>query len=258
MRRASRIGVGAVLLGLALLLASGAVTGGGPGDKVGLPKDVLASLVAHDAKAVREGLAKGARDKKTKRKVRVSAFMIAVYAQAVMGQGDPGRLAALRDTALQVVKLVEDGKVKEAAKLAERLSPDKEGAGGKVGPVAWEKQLSFEDLMHQFSGLLVGGFGIEKELGDLAEKDSLTAEHLERLRFLGYKLAMIGRVTDAYADEKNEGGNKTKGNWLKFSQDFRVAARDLIQAAGAKNQAATRAALEKLTLSCTKCHDVFR
>jgi cytochrome c556 len=258
MRRASRIGAGAILLGLALLIASGAVTGGGSGEKASLPKDVLASLVAHDAKAIREGLAKGARDKKTKRRVRVSAFMIAVYAQAALGPGNASNLTALRDNALQVVKLVEDGKIKEAAKLAERLSVDAQGAGGKIGPVAWEKQLSFEDLMHQFSGVLVGGFGIEKELGDLGEKDSLTAEQLERLRFLGYKLAMIGRVTDAYAEVRNEGGNKTRSNWLKFAQDFRAASRDLSQAAGTKNQAATRAALEKLTMSCTKCHDVFR
>jgi hypothetical protein len=258
MRRASRIGAGAALLGVALLLAGGAVTGGGPGEKMGLPKEALVKLVADEARAVREGLAKGARDKRTKRKVRAAAFMIAVYAQAAQGEGDPGRLAALRDNALQVVKLVEEGKAKEAAKLAERLSPDVQGPGGKPGPVAWPKQLSFEDVMHQFSGPLVGGFGIEKELGDLGEKDSLTAEQLERLRLLGYKLAMIGRVTDAYADEKNEGGNKTKANWLKFSQDFRVASRGLIQAAGTKSLPATRATLEKLNQSCTKCHDVFR
>jgi hypothetical protein len=246
------------LLGLALLLAGGAVTGGGPGDKVGLPKEALAKLVAHDARAVREGLAKGARDKRTKRKVRASAFMIAVYAQAALGPGNASSLTALRDNALRVAKLVEDGKVKEAAKLAERLSVDVQGAGGKIGPVAWEKQLSFEDLMHQFSGQLVGGFGIEKELGDLAEKDALTAEQLERLRFLGHKLVMIGRVTDAYADEMNAGGNKTKSNWLKFAQDFRAASRNLIQAAGAKNQSETLKALAKLNMSCTKCHDVFR
>jgi cytochrome c556 len=252
-----RMGVGAALLGLALLVASG-LAGGGPGDPAGLPKEALAKLVAHDAQAVREGLAKGARDKRTKRRVRASAFMIAVYAQAAMGAGDAGGLAALRDNALQIVKLVEDGKVKEAAKLVKKLSPDAKGAGGKAAPVAWQKQLSFEDLMHQFSSPLLGGFGIEKELGDLAEKDSLTAEHMERLTFLGYRMAMVGRVTDAYADEKNEGGKKTKENWLLLSQQFRAASRELIQAAGSRNQPRTRAALDKLNMSCTKCHDVFR
>ena len=95
MRRVSRTGAAAILLGLALL-AGGAVTGGGPGDTVGLPKEALVKLVAHDAQAVREGLAKGARDKKTKRKVRASAFMIAVYAQAALGQGDPRGLSGTR------------------------------------------------------------------------------------------------------------------------------------------------------------------
>ncbi len=250
MRRASVLGAG--LLGAALVLGARAGSGGGPAGNADLPKEELAKLIAQDAQAVRDTLAKKTRlDKRTARKAKAAALMVALYA-------DAGGLPELRANALKVVKLVTDGKGKQAAELAGKLSPAGK-ASGAADPVAWEKQLPFEDVMHQFSGTGLGGFGLEKELGDLREdRGALTAEQLERVMLLGNKLALIARVADAYAAERAEGGMKTKENWLRLSANFRKASLDLARAARAKDQAGTRMALDRLDTTCTKCHDVFR
>ncbi len=252
MRRPNVMLVGAALCGLSAWLVLGAGSGlSGEKGKGALSKAELTRLVNHDAKAIQEALAKGTLDKKSTRKVRAAAFMIALYAQG-------GGLTGLRDTALKVNKLVEEGNVKEAAALAAKLTPDAPGEG-KGDPVVWEKQLDLENVMHQFSSERVGGFGMEKELDDLRDvKEAFTKDQLERLALLGAKLAMIAHITAAYAEEKNEGGMKTKANWLKFGENFHSAARALAEAAGSKNEGATRAALDRLNTSCTKCHDVFR
>src|SRR5271166_808524 len=135
MSRGSVRGAGAAVLGLGLWILCSA--GSGAGDKGGgklLPEADYVKLVTHDAKVIQDALAKGALDKKTGRKVKATAFMIAVYAQANMKGA--GELAALRDDALKVVKLVEDGNVKEAAAVAAKLVPHPKGAGGKAEPVA--------------------------------------------------------------------------------------------------------------------------
>lgn len=252
MGRTYCVGGGVAVLGIALGLllgGTGSVAGGGAGKAI-LPAGEFAKLVDHDVKVLKEALAKGTLDKKTTRKVRATAFMIAVYAQ-VAGAG------ALRDDALKIAKLAEEGKAQEAAALAAKLSPA--AKGGKAAPVALEKQLDFENVMHQFASPRVGGFGWEKELGDLAEsKEALTAAQLQHLALLGHKIAMIGHVADAYADEKNEGGTKTKKNWLTFAEQFRHAALAVAESAKAKNDAGTKAAVEKLNTTCVKCHDVFR
>jgi hypothetical protein len=243
--------MGSALLGAALVLGSRGVSGGGPADQAAPPKEELAKLVTQDIGAVRATLAKGRLDKRSARKAKAAAFMVALYA-------DSAGLPELRASALKVVQLIEEKKGKEAVQLAAKLAPDAK-PGGKGPAVAWEKQLDFDDLMHQFSSAGLGGFGLEKELGDLIEgKDELTAAQLEAVRLLAAKMAMIGRVVDAYAAERNQGGMKTKENWLMFSAQFRKESLGLIQAARSKDQAATRAALEKVSTTCTKCHDVFR
>ncbi len=255
MRRPNVMAMGAALVGLSAWLVLGAGSGqSGEKGKVTLSKAELTRLVSHDAKAIQEALAKGMLDKKTTRKVRAAAFMVALYAQG-------GGLTGLRDTALKVNKLVEDGNVKEAAALAAKLTLDAKGEG-KGDPVVWEKQLEFENVMHQFSSERVGGFGMEKEFGELSEiKEAFTKEQMERLALLAGKMAMIAHVSSFYSDDKEDTSvnkMKTKANWLKFTQNFHTAARALVEAADGKNEGATRAALERVNDSCIKCHDVFK
>src|SRR5262245_30434927 len=262
MRRLSPKGAGLAVFGLSLGLLLGVADGraGGKNGKPPLPKEAFEKLVAHDAKLIQEMLAKGALDKKSARKVKSAAYMIAVYAQAQLAGADAAAMAALRDNALKVLKLADENKAQEAAALARELSPNpKASPEGKAGPVPLEKQLEFENVMRQFSSERIGGFGLEKELEDLTEgKDAFTASQQERLALLGYKLAMIGHAADAYADEQNQGGKKTKQNWLTLTEQFRQSAVGLAEAAKSKNEGNIRMALEKLNASCTKCHDSFR
>src|SRR5207302_700614 len=112
-----------------------------------------------------------------------------------------------------ILKFVEEGKHKEAAELAKALPTLKADPTAKMGEPL-PKAVSFEDLMHQFSSERVGGFGIEKELGDLAEEKSLTPAQVDRAGTLGFKLAVVGHVTQGFQDGKNEGGMKNIKNWV--------------------------------------------
>ncbi len=107
--------MGSVLVvGVAGWLLVGAGGAGGPGGKALLPKADFDALVKHDAKVVADLLTKGAPDKKTTRKVKAAAYMIAAY----------GHVNGAKDYAAagqQLIKLIEDGKHKEAADLAKAL-----------------------------------------------------------------------------------------------------------------------------------------
>src|SRR6266545_1585198 len=135
MMRGSLRGAGAAVLGLGVWWLCSA--GSGAGDRAGklLPEAEYKRLVTHDAKVIQEALAKGTLDKKGARKVKATAFMIAVYAQATMKSGsNAAGLATLRDDALKVVKLVDDGNFKEAADIARNLVPYPKTGGGKADP----------------------------------------------------------------------------------------------------------------------------
>jgi hypothetical protein len=256
-------GAAAAALGLGLWLLLGGEGGAGDkGGKVGLAQADFARLVAHEARSIQDALSKGTLDKKSVRKVRAAAFMVAVYAQASMGTPgtDSKALATLRDHALKLSRTVEDGNFKEAAALAMALTPTpKADAGAKTDLVPLDKQLEFENVMRMFSSERVGGYGLEKFLEEMTEhKDAFTAEHHEKLTVLGFKMAMIAHAANAYADEKNEGGKKTKQNWLTLSEQFRVASLGLGEAAKSKSAPAIRSALEKVNGTCIKCHDIFR
>lgn len=254
------VSVLAIGLGLTVLLV-GRSPAGDKGTSL-LPPPEFAKLVTHDAKFIQDALAKGELEKKNERKVSATAFMIAVYAQNSMTKGakNAKELATLRDTALGLVKAVKDSDHKAAASLAAALSPNpKADPNAKLEPIVFEKVFEFEDIMHQFSSERVGGFGLERELDDLVEsKDALTPAQMERLAYLGYKLAMIGYVADSYAADKNEGGKKTIKNWHSHTDNFRKVTVALSEVAKTKNEANTRAALDRVTKSCTKCHDDFR
>src|SRR5262249_55420800 len=157
-------------------------------------------------------------------RAKAAAFMIAVYAQANTA-GDAKKMATLRDTALKVLKAVDEGNVKEASALAANLTPTpKEDPAAKTEPVMLAKQFEFEQLMNQFSSERIGGFGIEKELESLLEsKDALTPPQMEKLTSLGYKLSMVAHIVHAYKDDKNEGGMKTIKNWVNLSDQFHKA-----------------------------------
>jgi len=246
-------------MGLAcwLLLGSAAKSAGGVDGKPLLPAAELTTLVKHDAKAIEDILSKGEPDKKSKRKVKAAAFMIAAYAQFNATKENASQMAGIREAALSLLKEFEAGNFKEALALAKAIPGIKNGPKAGIKPLDLNKAIEFADVMHQYSSERVGGYGIEKILGDFAE-EKLTPAKLEQLGTLAYKLAAIGQVSMEFKDDKEEGGMKTVKNWVAQAEQFRKLTLELATAARAKNVAGAQAALEKVSSSCVKCHDIFR
>jgi len=243
-------------LGGWLLLGSPANSAGGTGGKPLVPAAEFTALLKQDAKVIEDILSKGAPDKKAARKVKIAAFMLAAYAQANTTKDNAAQMAGIQEAALKLLKQLEMEKFQESLTLVKTIPTIKDGP--KTGkPMDLHKAFDFSEMMHQFSSERVGGFGIEKELGDLAE-GKLTPAQVDYLGTLGYKLAVIGHMSLEFTEDKNEGGKKTPKNWAAQAEHFRKAALEMATVARSKNAAGTLAALEKVNASCVKCHDDFR
>jgi len=231
-------------LGLGLLCG---VTSRGEGP-VAAPD--LANLVKLEIKNMDAELAKASFSKKGQKRVRMAAFMIALYAQQAMDN-------SLRDQAIKVMQAADTGKADETKKLVAGLSQPFKAPAGKVVPIALEKQLDIETLMRMFSSEKVGGFGMEKALEDLVEAKTLDAIQLEKTRLLGQKISLIALVAHAYAPTTDK-GSKTKKSWDEYATEMQKEAGELADAAHAKKDAEVGKIANKLTATCTKCHDIFR
>src|SRR5262249_897314 len=109
MRRACTVGLGLAILGLGVCLLA---TSGIAGDEKKaswepiLPEAEFTKLLKHDVKILDDAL-KGDVDKKVVRKLKATALMLAGYAQGTKGK-DAKELAGIRDTALQLLKALEN------------------------------------------------------------------------------------------------------------------------------------------------------
>jgi hypothetical protein len=222
-----------------------------------LPSDVFTRLVSEDVKYIRTTLTKSKLDKKTGRKVKAAALMIAQYAQANMNNSNAKEMASLRDKAIEVIKAVDDDKIDEARKLASALSPKPMvDPAAKVEKIPLHPHLDFEFLMRQFSGERIGGFALEAQLEELVDvKGALEGEKQQKALDLAYKITMLGNLAHSYPKEDEPKG-KTKKAWEMLSTQMRaqaVALADTIRMGKEVGVAANA-----LTVNCTKCHDVFR
>jgi Cytochrome C' len=249
-----------ILLGLAALSLGVYVTSwaqGGPA-----PKD-LDDLVAQDADFIKTTLAKPnlEKDKKSQRKMRLAALMIAQTAQSGIGMGNPrnGNLATVRDQALALRKAVEDGKFDDAKKLAETLSlvaPVNKAA--KIDPAALEKLEDFENVMSQFSSVRLGGFGMEDYLDELTMlKNNPNDGDAKKIQIFSKKLAMIGTLAQSHTPAML-GGAKTLERWKGFGKDMYTDSVELAKVAEGKKAAAISKAAVKVADTCKRCHDIFR
>src|SRR5205085_4828113 len=109
-------------LALAAAVCVWLTSGGTAGDeKTGpwqpiLPADEYHKLVKNDAKVIQDALAKEldkTEEKKVMRKLKATALMIAVYTQST-GAKDAKQLAGVRDTALKLLKALENDNLPEA------------------------------------------------------------------------------------------------------------------------------------------------
>jgi hypothetical protein len=223
-----------------------------------LPADAFERLVSQDAKFIRETVVKDKLDKKTGRKVKGAAIMIAQYAQSGMTGANAAEMATLRDHALAIIKAVDDEKLDVARKHAAALSPKpKAEPGVKTDVVSLQPHLELEFIMRMFSGERIGGFGMEKELEDLVEmRGPLPPNQQQKTVDYAYKWAMIATLAQGHPPEMEEGKGKTKKNWMSFAEQFRKNSLALAEAAKMNKEVGAAAAA--LSKTCTKCHDVFR
>lgn len=215
---------------------------------VSIPSAVVDKLVAEDAAFIQKTLNKAKLIDKNARKAKAAALLIAVFAQ--IGQE---KNPALRDTALKLIAAIDDGKGHK--ELAGVLSKKIKG-GGDPSPVSFNKHLKLEYLMRAFSSTQVGGFGLEKDLETLGDlKGELSGAEKDKALVVAYKSLAIAYLAHSYLPEV-EDGKKTKKAWLEFSARMHKDSQKLVEAINAGT--GISAASDKLSTSCTKCHDVFR
>jgi hypothetical protein len=243
------------LLGLWIAYESGWAGGSG---KAMVPTSELDKLIALDVKNIQDALVKTPLDKKTTRKVKALAVMLATYAEmkAAAG-GNVQDVAALHAGALRVLKEVDDDADK-ARQTAASLTNKK--AGAMLEKVALPDLVNSETLMRQMASEKVGGFGYEKALEDLADiKGDYSPEQLVQLQRMAYKAAIIGHLSVGQApDAKDDDEKKTRKNWLMYAEQMKQLAAALGQAAQSGNQAEVHATLIRLNDNCMKCHDIFK
>ncbi len=241
---------------LVLFLGLGCLVLAGGGSSV--PPAELTRLIEQDAKFLQDTLAKSKLDKKTGRKIKGTALMVAAYAQVGMSKDNAPAMATLRDTALKLIKAADADDLSEAKKLAAALSASpKADAAANPAPVAFNAHLELELVMRQFSSERIGGFGMEGELETLVEmKGAAAGAQKDKVLALANKITVIADVARFYPPEKDEPKGKTKANWLGFTDSLRTQAQALADAARTGKDIGTAA--DNLSKACTKCHDVFR
>lgn len=213
-----------------------------------IPSAVVDKLVKQDAAFIQKTLAKAKLTEKNARKAKAAALLIAAYAQ--IGQDkNPQR----RNIALKLIAAIDDGKGhKELAGLLDKNLK----SGGEEVPVSFNKHLKLEYLMRAFSSAQVGGFGLEKDLEALGDlKGNLAGEEKDKALVVAYKSLTIAYLAHSYLPEQDE-GKKTKKAWLDFSAKMHKDSQKLVDAVSSGS--GVSAAADKLSTTCTKCHDVFR
>lgn len=238
-----------------------AADGGSSIYKPVLPDAEFARLVGDDAKIIVESLEK-ASDKKMAAKARMSALMIAVYAQSSFGKGGAKKaeLGALRDTALKVAKAVADGKFDEAKILAADLKPAGTADTSAKPYVAVHEPFDTDTLMQQFKPERGGGLDLEKNLQKLTVKRAAYVPNdYQQLIPMLFRVAMIAQACEAMAPARDE-GKKTRAEWIKLAQEMGILSVEAGEAAKAAkpDEKKVKSILKKLEDNCSKCHVVFR
>jgi hypothetical protein len=231
--------------------------------KAVLPEAEFAKLVNTENKLLQDHIGKGIEERRNSTRGRVSALMIAGYAQSSMmaGGASAEQLAGLRDLAIKTSKAIEDGKADDAKKLAASLTPTAKGdAGAKKDPVDLNKLLDLEELMHQFKPEKAGGKELEKKIKAFMQKRApLTADELKEATVAAYQTAIIAQFTTGFAPKADE-GKKKKADWLRWSQEMgdNAVAAAKASSVSKPDDKGVKAAFRKLDDVCANCHAVYK
>ena len=223
----------------------------------------LEKLVAEEAGFIQKTLAAKNidRDRKSQRKMRLAALMIAQYAQGAMARdiAKNRSLATLRDQALAVRRAIEDGKFGDAKQLAVKLSVNiAANPDVKTAPVDLTKLEEFEFIENQYSPARLGGLGLADFLNGLINlKANPNAAEAQKIDLFGKKLSMIALLVHGYIPP-NIGGSKNLPLWQNFSKTMQENALNLSRAALGKQAGAISKAAVKLANTCSSCHEIFK
>lgn len=174
----------------------------------------------------------------------------------VAGQGQAGGDKAVFDAVDKIAASLKKGDKDGAAKGAQALA---------------KKIDMLEEVMHMLTPRKKGGKGvgkpgqvtpdgIELKLISLG-RDAPTAAALNKeaaaIEEMAYTIAALAEVTK-YRAPTTDKGKKTKKDWLVYTEDMRVGAHKLAEAAAKKGAQDVKAAASKLNTSCNTCHSTFR
>jgi Cytochrome C' len=237
------------MLALAFALATDSAGARGGKDKPLLTDDQFTKFVQAEGKQLQEALAKGKLDKKLTRKAMASTMMLMAYAA---NSAYPDK-ASVGDNAAELYDALAGGDVDKAKSLAAMFYPKIEKRKDRLADGKLRGKCS--QIMGFFASPIIGGLGAEKELGEAEEqKENLSPAQFERLTELGTKISAIAAVARLLPPDEAKG----QQDWNQFADSFSKAALGLTSTAQAKNEAGTRQALEKLSKTCTQCHDKYR
>ena len=230
--------------------------------KAVVPEKDADKLISADVEVVKEAVAQGIADKKSARKAKAAALLVAGYSQsAMLAYGTKAtHYGYLRDRALALAQAITDGKTAESKKLAAELAKVSSPGATKTEAVDLAKYLDLDTLMSSFRPEGGGGRGWEAKLKKLeGKRSSLSNEDVKDSMQLGYQCAVIAQFTESLAPAADE-GKKKKVDWIKWSREMGESALAVSKTASAAktDEKALRNALKKLDDSCTRCHAVFR
>jgi hypothetical protein len=270
MRTLLRCGVAGVTLAAAawLLAGPGAAGEGKVWDQV-IPEGAYKELVKRAVKTIQDEIDRKGR--KAHERAQVEAVRVAAY--TLTAKGRRVQLTGAVYDALQVAKMIGDGKdLGEAKRLAKALPGATAAASGPFPDFA--KYLDVGDLMNLYRQKKKGGEGlaealqstrplkntngVEDKITYLAKKQlkpAMLAKESKELALLGYELAADGSLTSALGKTQAKKGPE---QWREFALAQRDAAVRLAEGAAKQDAAAVHKAAVALEASCTGCHNKFR
>src|SRR5262245_58378106 len=240
------------VLGLGCALLAGAADAP---NKPSLPDPAYGKLIEPSVKLIEASLA-GEPTKRAAEKARVAALMLAEFAQQNLAGADAAQRATVRDAALDIAALVKDKKYADAVKQAQGLAklpakPDAKKERVKI----FGDLMELDELMGQFRGCKVGGLGIETLFDKLsASKDGVVpaAALTEELQLTAWRTAVAAELARDHVPKM------AQKDWLAYADSMQKSARELADAATARNGKAALEAVNRLNLSCNQCHQKFR
>jgi hypothetical protein len=252
MRIRTLLGIGVALSAACLMWLNSAGIQADDGVKLYGEAGAVKKMTATDVGDLQKILSAAKLEKKDIKRAKILALVIGLNAQAT---GD----MALHEQAGKVLAALTDDKTADAKKAAAGLD-SASGPGKSTDLVkhlfdAASKDWDIDLTMQLFKTPRAGGLGIESKIKKWAE-DGVKAGDLAAIANAAQKSAIIGLSAEKM--DPPQAKKQFKADWEKYSKDLQAASADAISAAGKKDTAAAKTAIERMDKACTACHEKFK